>query len=163
MALDKDGDGDISVAELGYLLQSVKRKLKMRDKEIKNLLEEIDQNGDGSIDIAEFLDMLEHGNKRDTIQKALVERSRIRQTFAKYDTDGNGVITMDEFKKVVEDKYQSRVTPSQLEAIMVQADTNKSGTIDYEEFVKSFAYFPVSEDAKMRKNSVLEIPSSTNE
>ena len=143
LELDKNGDGVISVGELGTLLRSLKRKLQMSDKDIDKLIVEIDQNGDGRVDLKEFVNMLEHGNKRDTIHKELVQRSGIRQIFSKYDRDGNGVITLDEFRKVVEDKYQMRVSSSQLDAMMLQADKNKNGTIDYEEFLKSFAYFPV--------------------
>ena len=88
--------------------------------------------------------MIQSGTKRDTIHKALVQRSGIRKTFAKYDKDGNGIITRDEFRKVVEDKYQAKMTSSQIDALMTQADIDDNGKIEYEEFLKAFTYFPVN-------------------
>ena len=119
----------------------------MSDREIKHLITEIDQNGDGIVDIKEFLNMIENGTKRDIIRKVLAERSGIRQTFQIYDRDGNGVITRDEFARVVEDiyrhKYKTTVTRYQFDAMMKHADKNGDGEIDYEEFLKDFAYIPI--------------------
>ena len=145
MALDLNGDGDISVEELETLLRSLKTRLRMTDKDIKKLLNDFDQNGDGTVDLHEFMTMIHSGNKRDCIQKALIQRSGIRKAFEKYDRDGNGIITRDEFKKVVEDKYQAELSSNQVDALMVQADINKDGRIDYEEFLRAFTYFPAKE------------------
>ena len=48
LALDSDGDGDISVEDLETLLLSAKRQLKMTNKEISRLMKDVDKNGDGS-------------------------------------------------------------------------------------------------------------------
>ena len=71
----------------------------MTERELGKLIKEIDQNGDGNIDVEEFLNMVENGPKRDIICKALIQRAGIRKAFQKYDRDGNGVITRDEFRK----------------------------------------------------------------
>ena len=114
----------------------------MSDKDIKLLIKEIDQNGDGTLDIEEFLRMMQSGRKRDVIHKALVQRSGIRKAFEKYDKDGNGSITRDEFRKVVEDYYQAKLHPSKVDVLLTQADANGNGSIDYEEFLRAFTYFP---------------------
>ena len=144
LALDQDGDGDISTAEMKVLLKSLKTRLRMSETEINRLLKSFDQNGDGTIDIVEFMQIIEGGNKRDIIHKALIQRSGIRKSFEKYDKDGNGMITRDEFRKVVEDKYQAKLNPGQIDKLMQQADFNKDGRLDYEEFVRSFTYMPVT-------------------
>ena len=144
LALDADGDGDISVAELETLIKSVKRQLKMSDKEISKLIKDVDQNGDGKVDCNEFFHLIQSGKNRDVLHKELIKRSGIRQTFKKYDADGNGVITRDEFRKIVSDKYQTKLMPDQINAMMNKADSDGSGKIDYEEFLKSFTYFPIS-------------------
>ena len=115
LALDKDGDGDISLSEVSNMLKGLKRKLRMTERELAKLIKEIDQNGDGNIDVEEFLNMVENGPKRDIICKALIQRARIRKSFQKYDRDGNGVITRDEFRKIVEDKYQTTLTKAQVD------------------------------------------------
>ena len=144
LALDKDGDGSISLEEVGNMIKTLKRKLKMTEKEIARFVKDIDQNGDGKVDVSEFVNMVEEGPKRDIICKALIQRAGIRKSFEKYDKDGNGFITRDEFRKIVEDKYQTTLMQSQVDSMMTQADADKSGKIDYEEFLKAFSYFPVS-------------------
>ena len=116
----------------------------MSEKDIKKTIGEFDKNGDGTVDVQEFLDTIKCSNKRDAIHKALVQRSGIRKSFEKYDRDGNGVITRDEFQKVVEDKYQTKLTSEQVNELMIAADKDNDGKIDYDEFLKSFRYMPPS-------------------
>ena len=142
LALDADGDGDISIKEMDTLLKSVKSKLRMSESEIRKLIREVDQNGDGKVDVQEFFKMIECGKKRDVIYKELVKRSGIRQSFQKYDVNGDGVITRDEFRRIVEAKYQTKMMPGQIDTLMDKVDVNQSGMIDYEEFYKAFTYFP---------------------
>ena len=142
--LDTDGDGNISVGELELLLKSIKGKLKMSNTEIMNLLKKIDNDGDGNIDTREFINLITTGEKRNVIRTALVHRHGIREAFKKYDKDGNGVITRDEFRRVVEDKYQARLRVDQVDQMMQNVDKNGDGQIDYEEFFKAFRYFPVT-------------------
>ena len=144
LALDANGDGVISTEELHTLLNSLKSRLKMSEKEIRKFEKELDTDGDGTIDVKEFFTMIHSGPRRDTIRKALIQRSGIRKVFQKYDRDGNGIITKDEFRRVVEDRYQAKLRPDQLDAMIKEADTNRDGHIDYEEFLKAFTYFPVT-------------------
>ena len=116
----------------------------MSEREIGKLIKDVDQNGDGNVDVNEFFKFIECGKKREVIYKELVKRSGIRQSFQKYDEDGNGVITREEFRKIVEAKYQTKLMPSQIDEMMDKADANGSGMIDYEEFLKAFSYFPVT-------------------
>ena len=110
LALDLDGDGNIQTKEMEQMLMEEKIKLRMSLKEIKTLLGDLDKDGDGTIDIQEFLDKVGTGSKRDVIHKALVKRAGIRKQFEKYDKDGSGFITRDEFTKVVEDKYGQNIS-----------------------------------------------------
>ena len=144
LALDTDGNGDISVQEIETLLKSLKRKLRMSENEIKRLVKETDKNGDGVVDVEEFFHMVECGDKQNIIRKEMIQRSGVRKAFQKYDKDGSGFISRDEFRKVVEDKYQSTLRSNQVDKLMEQADRDNSGEISYEEFLKAFSYFPVS-------------------
>ena len=146
LALDLDGNSNISLSELDSLLRSVKRQLRMSDNEISKLVNETDQDEDGTIGIEEFLNMIEidniegRSNKRDIIHKAFIKRADARKAYEEYDTDGNGFITRDEFKLICEYRYPCKLTSEEIDELMNGADKDQSGRIDYEEFIKAFLY-----------------------
>ena len=146
VALDIDGDGDISIKELESLLRSIKRKLRMTDKDITKLVSDTDRNGDGRVSIEEFLKMIEIDNvkdrslKRDIIHKAMIQRAGVRKQFERYDKDGSGAINRQEFKNIVQHRYMSAISEEQLDELMNKADKDRSGLIDYEEFLSAFSY-----------------------
>ena len=141
--LDTDGDGNISIKEFEVFLKSIKENLKMTNSDIHRLVNNYDKNNDGNIDTQEFLSLITTGEKRHIIKKVLIHRHGIREAFEKYDIDDNGVITRDEFRKVVEDKYEAILGSDQIDQMMLRVDKNNDGKIDYEEFFKAFRYFPV--------------------
>ena len=144
LALDLDGNGDISVQELESLLRAIKRKLRLTENQIVKLVKQTDKNGDGSVDLEEFLDLMETGEQKRIIHKELIQRSGVRKAFEKYDKDGSGSITRDEFRRVVEDKYQTTMRANQIDKLMEAADKDNSGNISYDEFLSAFSYFPVT-------------------
>ena len=144
LALDLDGNGDISVKELESLLRSIKRKLRMTENQIMKMVKQTDKNGDGSVDLEEFLNLIETAEQKRVIHKELIQRSGVRQAFMKYDKDGSGTITRDEFRRVVEDKYQTTMRANQIDKLMDEADKDNSGNISYDEFISAFSYFPVT-------------------
>ena len=125
----------------------------MGDDEITKLVNDTDKNKDGNISIKEFLNMIEidniegRSNKRDIIHKAFILRAEARKVYEEYDTDGNGYITRDEFQVICENKYPYKLTSEEVDELMEEADKDKSGIVDYEEFIKAFLY----EGAKKNK------------
>ena len=101
---DADGDGQITIKELGNVLRGLKVKLKVSESEIKKVLREIDADGDGTINLKEYYDTMGASTSKNLIFRALMQRSRIRQQFEKYDTDGSGSISVDEMKIVFEER-----------------------------------------------------------
>ena len=116
----------------------------MTENQIIKMVKQTDQNGDGTVDLEEFLNLLETAEQKRVIQKELVQRSGVRKAFQKYDKDGSGSITRDEFRRVVEDKYQTTMRANQIDKLMEQADKDNSGHISYDEFLSAFTYFPVT-------------------
>ena len=49
---DKNGDGTISVAELGFVMHDLGHK--MTEKEVQAIIDEADIDGNGQIDLKEF-------------------------------------------------------------------------------------------------------------
>ena len=142
--MDVDGDGDISRSELAILLKSMKRKLGMSENTITKLVNQTDLDGDGTIDFNEFLNLIENVETKKALHKALIQRAGIRKAFERYDKDGKGFLTRHEFKRALEDKYEAVLAQTQVDALMNRVDTDKSGKIEYDEFIKTFSYFPVT-------------------
>ncbi len=54
---DKDGDGNISVLELGTVMRSL--GMNLTDSEVNDIVAEYDADGSGTIEFEEFIAMME--------------------------------------------------------------------------------------------------------
>ena len=132
--LDQDGNGEISIDELGTMLRSMRIKLQLSETDIRRALQQIDRDGDGTIDIPELNRVIEKYDSDGVIYKALSQRSEIRKEFKRFDTDNSGFITKDELVEVVNDRTGIMVSEKHLERMMKDCDSNDDGLINYEEF-----------------------------
>ena len=135
LELDGDGDGTITVEELGNVLRSMRSTLKVSESEIKRVLKDIDKDGDGIINMKEYFANMKNKTNRHLIHRALVQRSTARKQFMKFDKDGSGYITMQEIKQVFEERTGGSVAIEQVEAMLKDSDRDSDGKINYEEFV----------------------------
>ena len=135
LMLDTDGDGTISVDELGTVLRSMRGKLRASEAEIKKALREIDRDGDGTIDLKEYIKSQQNKTNSDLVHRALVQRSKIRKEFERFDKDGSGYITQEELLQVIQARAAVTITPDQIKKMMADSDDNNDGQINYEEFV----------------------------
>ena len=135
LKLDIDGDGSISLEELGKILRSMKGKLKVSEEEIEKVLKEIDKDKDGYIDVKEYFANMENSTSKNLIHRALVQRSKARKAFEKFDKDESGFITTEELLEVFEELMGGPVTIDQFENMIQECNKNKDGKINYEEFV----------------------------
>ena len=125
--LDQDGNGEISIEELGVLLRSMRIKLMLSETDIKRALKRIDADGDGTVDIAELNGMIEKYDTDGIIYKALSQRSKIRKEFQQYDADNSGFITKDELVQVVNERTGVLVSEKHLDRMMKDCDDNDDG------------------------------------
>ena len=135
LAMDADGDGTVSIDEMGKILRAMKMKIRMSESDIRRTLREFDMDGNGEIEVSEFLYMMSNSKKREMIHRAIVQHSAIKSEFQQYDKDGSGYITEDEFKLV----YQARVgllpTKEQFKNMLKNCDKDNDGKISYDEFL----------------------------
>ena len=132
--LDADGNGEISIDELGTMLRSMRIKLQLSETDIRRALKQIDRDGDGTVDIPELNRVIEKYDADGVIYKALSQRSQIRKEFIRFDTDNSGFITKDELVDIVNDRTGIMVSEKHLERMMKDCDENQDGLINYEEF-----------------------------
>lgn len=83
-AIDKDGSGMILASELAAIIR--KRQMNMSDKDIKDIISEIDYHGNSKINYSEFLSA--------TINiKTFLNDHKLNAIFSQFDTDNSGKIT----------------------------------------------------------------------
>lgn len=135
LELDLDGDGTITIAELGTVLRSMRKKLKASESEIKRVLRDVDMDGDGTVNLKEYFLSMKNSSNCNLIHRALVQRSKARKQFKKWDKDGSGYITVEEVKLVIEERTGCHVSTERVEKMLEDSDKDSDGRINYEEFV----------------------------
>lgn len=99
----------------------------------QDMIHEIDVDGDGEIQFEEFLLLFSRAKKN-----APEEDEELLQAFKIFDADGNGTISKDELKRVM-DMLGEKLSESQIDEMMKEADINGDGEIDFGEFKKMMA------------------------
>merc|ERR1712079_277490 len=126
---DADGDGMISAEELTTLISKVGGE--MADAEAKALIHAADKDGNQGIDFGEFAQLWTalHG----------AEEGKMREEFAKLDTDKSGYITKDEMVTVISSEFQGDKMEEAKKAID-KLDVDKDGKVSYPEFILVMKY-----------------------
>merc|ERR1739847_16017 len=100
-------------------------------EELKEILEEIDEDGSGEIEFEEFCQLcakfLIEEPDEETMKKELKEAFRV------YDKEANGFITTDQLREIISE-LDARLTSEDLDGIIEEIDEDGSGTVDFDEF-----------------------------
>ncbi|KAL2643791.1 hypothetical protein R1flu_011378 [Riccia fluitans] len=135
--IDKDGDGKISMAELGLMWHSLGENI--TDEELFYMIRDADSDGDGLIDFQEFAKLQKIMGMEDD-----EEMSReIKLAFNVADVDHSGRISAAELQKVLKQLGQQKVTLAECVDMCNLVDDDGDGMISYEEFerlMKSTAF-----------------------
>jgi len=127
MALDGDGDGLLTAAEMKEGLE--KAGLKDIPPDLKQILESVDSDGSGVIDYTEFLAA--------TLDKrSYVQEDVCWSAFRLFDKNGDGKISQEELRVVLDDgDVQDMAGAQTIAQMMIEIDGNGDGHIDFEEFM----------------------------
>ncbi|MEU9125148.1 EF-hand domain-containing protein [Streptomyces sp. NPDC048506] len=63
-----------------------------------------------------------------------IVKAAARKVFERYDVDGDGQVTADEYRKVVAELEGSEITESQAQELIDSLDTNGDRQMSFEEF-----------------------------
>ncbi|XP_008835071.1 calmodulin-like protein 5 [Nannospalax galili] len=124
---DKNGDGHINVQELGDVMKQLNKNLS--EEELKELISRVDTDGDGTISFDEFLAAMAKYASGGIAEKEL------RAVFSVFDQNGDGHISVDELKQAMT-QLGEKLSQEELDAMIREADVDKDGKVNYEEFVR---------------------------
>mmetsp|Transcript_86316 Transcript_86316/g.222299 ORF Transcript_86316/g.222299 Transcript_86316/m.222299 type:complete len:508 (-) Transcript_86316:486-2009(-) len=127
IALDANGDGLLTIKELRDALGQ--SGLMKTNSDLQSIMDGVDSDGSGVIDYTEFL-----AATLDT--KSYLSEDICWTAFSVFDLDGDGKITQEELKQVLDNGQVEEVVGQQSSAqILKEIDSNGDGTIDFEEFM----------------------------
>ncbi|CAL4059799.1 unnamed protein product, partial [Meganyctiphanes norvegica] len=124
-SFDKDGNGYITLHELGDYLEANQGKYVSFHKKTQKM-KEVDLNGDGKISYQEFLRMMIYDENR--------YEDKVREAFKAFDVDGDGFITREELKEVLS-KVGGSFNDDEIDGIVKHADKDGDDKINFEEFI----------------------------
>ncbi|KAI4350057.1 hypothetical protein L6164_010582 [Bauhinia variegata] len=124
---DKDGDGRITIEELGIAIRSLDENV--TQEELQFMIHEVDTDGNGTIEFGEFLNLMATKMKENEVE------DQLREAFRVFDKDQDGYISPPELRHVMR-TLGEKVTDEELEQMMRVADLDGDGFVDYQEFVR---------------------------
>ncbi|CAK8996775.1 Calcium-dependent protein kinase 2 (PfCDPK2) [Durusdinium trenchii] len=139
-ALDQDGNGVVTVAELAQAMRSA--GFEPTAEEVERLLRVLDENHDGTIDYEEFLTA--------SLDRQVYLRDELLETaFQFFDVNGSGHISREDLEKRL-----GRDDPYLVQSILKLCDTDLNGTIDMDEFKNMMKHV-----GRQCQNSIMELLS----
>ena len=124
---DRDKDGLINYIELGYVLKS--QGFNPNNQELIEMINDVDENEDDKITFEEFLILMHSRLKKEDIENELIE------AFNAYDKSKKGVISVKEFKRIL-NTLGNKICEEEVDEIIQKVDPKNKGFIDYKELTK---------------------------
>lgn len=121
---DQDGDGCITVVELGSVMNSMGQKPTLQ--ELHDMINEVDEDGNGSIEFEEFITLM--AKKAQSGKEAEEE---LLLAFQVFDKDNSGTISSDELKQVMA-ALSPGLTGEDLEEMVKEVDQDGDGEVSFE-------------------------------
>lgn len=127
ISLDRNGDGVLTEQEMTQgFLQANKN---IDPETLHRMCDIMDTNLNGLIDYSEFLTACLHSRKN-------MNLGLLKTAFMHFDQDKSGHITADELRAVLGgEEHLTSLSPSEIDAMIQEADINKDGVVDYMEFL----------------------------
>jgi len=133
---DKDGSGHIDRYELRAMLEELGKD--PSDKDVEKMLADGDNDGNNLIDWQEFAGMMGHDVAL-PVSSEDEDAAVLAEVFKVFDLDGSGFIDRTELKAMMaslETKTFRAPPEEEVDAMLNDADQNRDGKIDYQEFCK---------------------------
>jgi len=123
---DKQGNGFVRVEELGTLVRALGQV--PSDRELKDMERLADPGAIGQFDVEHFVSVM--GKKAKSHVNAEAD---IKEAFKIFDKEGIGIINLSELRHIMT-TLGEKLSDEEADEMMADADKDKNGEIDFEEF-----------------------------
>ncbi|GBM41425.1 troponin C-like [Argiope bruennichi] len=127
---DREKKGSIQTNMVATILRTLGQTFE--EKDLKELIAEIDVDGSGELEFDEFLTLTAR-YLVDEDSEAIQEE--LREAFRMYDKDGKGYINVADLREILR-ALDDKLTEDELDEMIAEIDTDGSGTVDFEEFME---------------------------
>merc|ERR1712098_948661 len=119
----------LSADDLGEIMRAM--GFRPTEEELKDLLQEIDEDGSGEIEFGEFCQLCATFLVEDPDMETM--KRELKDAFRIYDKEGNGFITTETLRGLISELL-APLTEEELELILEELDEDGSGSMDFDEF-----------------------------
>merc|ERR1711890_74658 len=131
----------LSADDLGEIMRAM--GFRPTEEELKDLLEEIDEDGSGEIEFGEFCQLCATFLVEDPDMETM--KRELKDAFRVYDKEGLGYITTDTLRGLISELL-APLTNEELEGILEELDEDGSGSMDFDEFCEMMMTKPEGDD-----------------
>jgi len=117
------------------------------EEEVDEIMNLADLNCNGELDYSEWL--------VSTLDRSLINDTKLKQAFQYFNKSGNGKISLDELKEVMANngvKQNEGLEDEVYEDILMEADEKRDGVIDFEEFSNMMRKIYSMDDSSIQQN-----------
>ncbi|XP_045186893.1 neo-calmodulin-like [Mercenaria mercenaria] len=123
---DKEGDGSISLKELGTVLRALGQH--PTEADLNDLVGNLEVEGHMTIEFPEFLSILAK------IIKDTDPETELTEAFKVFDKESSGNISNADLRRIMT-TYGEVLNDEEVEEMIREADTDGDGIVDYAEFI----------------------------
>lgn len=124
---DANGDGSISIDELGHVFRIHLGKA-LADDDLCKIVEQVDENKSNTIEFDEFLALMASDTWAD------IEKNEIVKAFSVFDRNKDGYVDAEELRLALT-TYGEAMSKEEADELLAIADLDNNGLIDYSEFL----------------------------
>jgi calmodulin len=125
--LDVAGDGMITTKDVRLALKRLGESA--TEKELDDVINQFDSFGKGLVNFQQFVDIANQ------LHSSVITEQEIIEAFKIFDRDGSGGVDASELMQVMT-SIGDRMTQEEAEAMIRQADSDGSGSVDYASFAR---------------------------
>jgi len=130
---DEDKNGSISSSELGNMMRSM--GLFPTDDEVEELRKFMDGDGSGKIELNELVKNMAFQIQ---LRREVCPVDDFEEAFKVFDVDGNGTISCAEFRRILTELGQMKLTTDEVDDLISMVDVDGDNLLNYSEFVTLF-------------------------